>query len=168
MTDAVTAGPPNGFRSLAFFAADHAVVENGKAYVNGGFWDRIFQVAYPAVITVSLVAVLQVPADAYLVDHRFAIEMEDAKGNKLTSLKIEGDFRVGASPALEPGEPSIVPVAVSLIGLSIERAGDYWFVLSVNGDELDRFRVRAMQIGVVAMQPPAPPDAGGGDATQAQ
>jgi hypothetical protein len=168
MTEARTPDSSNGFESVAFFAADHAAVENGKAYVNGGFWDRILQVSYPAQISVSLVAVLRVPAEAYLANNKFAVEMEDATGNKLPSLKVEGEFRVGASPAFELGEPSVIPVAIQLNGLTIERAGVYWFVFSVNGNELDRFRVRAEQIGMVATQPPKAPDTAGNDAAQAE
>jgi hypothetical protein len=167
MTEESATASTNGFESLAFFAADHAVVENNKAYINGGFWDRILQVSYPAQISVSLVAVLRVPADAYLANHRLAVEMEDANRQKIPTLKIEGEFRVGASPALEPGEPTTMPVAFPLDGLTIERAGDYWFVLSVDGDELDRFKVRAVQIGLVAVQPPEIPETGD-DATPAQ
>jgi hypothetical protein len=158
----------NGFESLAFFAADHAAVENGKAYINGGFWDRILQVAYPAQISVSLVAVLRVPAEAYLANHKLTVEMEDANRQKLPALKIEGEFRVGASPALEPGEPTIMPVAFPLDGLTIQQAGDYWFVLSVDENELDRFKVRAVQIGAVAIQLPEVPATDSGDATQAE
>ena len=33
----------------AFFTADHGAVENGKLYVNGGFWNRLGFPSYPAV-----------------------------------------------------------------------------------------------------------------------
>ncbi len=168
MTESATADSSNGFESLAFFAADHAVVENSKAYINGGFWDRILQLSYPAQVSISLVGVLRVPAEAYLANHKLTVEMEDTNRQKLPALKIEGEFRVGASPALEPGEPSTMPVAFPLDGLTIERAGDYWFVLSVDGNELDRFKVRAVQIGMVAIQSPEVPATDSGDATQAE
>jgi hypothetical protein len=168
MTEENTPVSSNGFESVAFFAADHAAVVEGKAYINGGFWDRILQVSYPALVSVSLVAVLRVPAEAYLANHRLAVEMEDARRQKVPALKIEGEFRVGASPHLEPGEPTIMPVAFPLEGLTIERAGDYWFVLSVDGNEIDRFRVRAVQIGLVAVQPPQIPETDGDDATPPQ
>jgi hypothetical protein len=94
--------------------------------------------------------------------------MEDVNHRKLPALKIEGELRVGASPALEPGEPTTVPVAFPLDGLTIERAWDYWFVLSVDGNELDRFRVRAVQVGVVAIQSPEVRETDSGDAPQAK
>jgi len=168
MTEEEYGRPLSGFETAAFFAADHASVENGKAYVNGGFWDSIFQVSYPAQISVSLVAVLRVPTEADSANHKFTVEMEDAAHNKLPSLKIEGEFRVRAAPTLEPGEPSVLPIAIPLNGLNIERAGVYWFVLSVNGDEIDRFRVRAVQGGLMPMQQLEASNPNSGDATQAE
>jgi hypothetical protein len=133
------------FKALALFTADHAAVENGKVYVNGGFWDVLNQPSYPAQVSMSLVAVISVPSRAYLEDHRVMVEMVDADEERLP-LKIEGNVRVGAAPHLNPGEPSTLPLAFPLNGVLLERAGDYWFVLSVDGDELARYHIRAIQM----------------------
>ncbi len=133
------------FEALALFTADHAAVENGKVYVNGGFWDVLSQPSYPAQVSISLVAIIKVPSTAYLEDHHVAVEMVDADEVRLP-LKIEGHVRVSAAPQLSPGEPTTLPLAFPLNGVSIERAGDYWFVLSVDGDELARYRFRALQM----------------------
>ena len=133
------------FRALALFTADHAAVENGKVYVNGGFWDVLNQPSYPAQVSISLVAVISVPSRAYLEDHRVTVEMVDADEERLP-LKIEGNVRIGAAPHLNPGEPSTLPLAFPLNGVLLERAGDYWFVLSVDGDELARYHIRAIQM----------------------
>jgi len=133
------------FKALALFTADHAAVENGKVYVNGGFWDVLNQPSYPAQVSMSLVAVISVPSRAYLEDHRVTVEMVDADEERLP-LKIEGNVRVGAAPHLNPGEPSTLPLAFPLNGVLLERAGDYWFVLSVDGDELARYHIRAIQM----------------------
>ena len=133
------------FEALALFTADHAAVENGKVYVNGGFWDVLNQPSYPAQVSISLVAVISVPSRAYLEDHRVTVEMVDADEERLP-LKIEGNVRVGAAPHLNPGEPSTLPLAFPLNGVLLERAGDYWFVLSVDGDELARYHMRAIQM----------------------
>jgi len=133
------------FKALALFTADHAAVENGKVYVNGGFWDVLNEPSYPAQVSISLVAVISVPSRAYLEDHRVTVEMVDADEERLP-LKIEGNVRVGAAPHLNPGEPSTLPLAFPLNGVLLERAGDYWFVLSVDGDELARYHIRAIQM----------------------
>ena len=151
------AASPMDFQALALFAADHAAVENGKVYVNGGFWDTIFQPTYPAQVSISLVAVVKVPSRAFLEDHRVTVEMVDADEERLP-LRIEGDVRVGPTPHMSPGDPSILPLAFPLNGVSLERAGDYWFVLSVDGDELTRYRIRAVQT-VPVSQPTGGDDA---------
>ena len=140
------------FESIALFTADHAAVENGKVYVNGGFWDVITQPSYPAQVSISLVAIIKVPSTAYLEDHRVTVEMVDADEVRLP-LKIEGNVRVSAAPHMNPGEPSTLPLAFPLNGVSIERAGDYWFVLSVDGNELTRYRIRAIHTVPVPQLP---------------
>ncbi len=143
------------FEALALFTADHAVVENGKVYVNGGFWDTIRQPSYPAQVWVSLVAVIKVPSRAFLENHRVLVEMVDADEERLP-LRIEGNVRVGPAPHMNPGEPSTLPLAFPLNGLTLERAGDYWFVLSVDGEELARYRIRVLQTVPI----PQPTDGG--------
>jgi hypothetical protein len=145
MTGIKRTSSPMDFKALALFTADHAAVENGKVYVNGGFWDVLNQPSYPAQVSMSLVAVISVPSRAYLEDHRVTVEMVDADEERLP-LKIEGNVRVGAAPHLNPGEPSTLPLAFPLNGVLLERAGDYWFVLSVDGDELARYHIRAIQM----------------------
>jgi len=152
MTETRSSDTSTGFEVPAFFAADHAVVENGKAYINGAFFNKIYQVGYPAQITIAVVALIKVPAEAYLQDHRFAIEMEDGRGNKL-DFKIEGDFRVAPLPDSRPGEPAMMPIAVPLSGVILERADNYVFILSIDENEVARYEVRAVQVGII-MQPP--------------
>lgn len=140
------------FESIALFTADHAAVENGKVYVSGGFWNVITQPSYPAQVSISLVAIIKVPSTAYLENHRVTVEMVDADEVRLP-LKIEGNVRVSAAPHMNPGEPSTLPLAFPLNGVSIERAGDYWFVLSVDGNELARYRIRAIHTVPVPQLP---------------
>lgn len=151
------------FQALALFTADHAAVENGKVYVNGGFWDTIFQPSYPAQVSIALVAVVKVPSRAFLEDHRVMVEMVNADEERLP-LKIEGDIRVGPAPHMNPGEPSTIPLAFALNGVYLERAGDYWFVLSVDGDEIARYRIRALHTVPVPQLPFDTPD--GNDAEE--
>jgi hypothetical protein len=159
MTEIRKPQSPMDFQALALFTADHAVVENGKVYVNGGFWDIVRQPSYPTDVAISLVAVIKIPSRAYLENHRFLIEMVDADEVRLP-LRIEGGIRVGPAPHMNPGEPSIVPFAFQLNGMHLERTGDYWFVLSIDGDELARYRIRAIQVV------PVPQPAEGDDAEQ--
>lgn len=157
MTEIRKTSSPMDFRALALFTADHAAVENGKVYVNGGFWDILNQPSYPADVSFSLVAVIQVPARAFLENHRVTVQMVDADEVHLP-LRIEGDVRVGAPAYMAPGEPSTLPLAFPLNGVRLERAGDYYFVLSIDGKEIARYRMRAMQL-VPVSQPDEGKDA---------
>lgn len=151
-----------GFEALALFTADHAAEENGKVYVNGGFWNSIVFPSYPARVAFSLVAVIKVPARAFLADHRVTIEIVDADGGRLP-FRIDGNIRVVASPNMNPGDPSLVPMAFPLHGLTLERAGDYWFVLSVGENELKRYHIRAVHSPPIQLPFDAP---SGGDVEQ--
>lgn len=152
MTEIRIPSSPMDFEALALFAADHAAVENGKVYVNGGFWDILRQPSYPAQVAISLVAVIKVPSTAYLEDHRVTVEMVNADEERLP-LRIEGDIRVGAAPDMKPGDPTTLPLAFPLNGVYLERAGDYWFVLSVDGNEIGRYRIRAVHAVPVPQLP---------------
>src|SRR5919112_144842 len=145
MTEIKKTSSPMDFQALALFTADHAAVENGKVYVNGGFWNILNQPSFPADVSFALVAVIKVPARAFLENHRVKVEMVDADEEPLP-LKIEGDVRVGAAPFMAPGEPSTLPLAFPLNGVRLDRAGDYFFVLSVDEREIARYRMRAVQL----------------------
>jgi hypothetical protein len=155
----------SGIEVLAFFTADHAVVENGKAYINGGFFQRFYHPSFPAQISIAVVALIRISPEEFLRDHTFVVEIEDADGNKLPDFRIEGTFRVAPSPDSRPGDPGQMSLAIPLSGVSLPRAGDYWFVLSIDGDEVARYEVRAAQVGVLAPSiSQAPP--GDGDDSQ--
>ena len=153
------------FRVLAFFAADHAQAESGKVYVNGGFWNRLRFPTYPAIVpSLALVAVVEVPYRAYHQDHAFRLGMEDADGNILP-LEATGSFRVGAEPDLRVGDPTLMPIAIPITGLKIDKPGDYAFTLSIDGAELERYGIRAIQVAVPMKLELTPPDAPGDEDT---
>jgi hypothetical protein len=149
------------FEALAFFTADHAAVENNKLYVNGGFWSALPRDSFPARVVGSLAAVIKVPARAYLENHHITVQLvdQDHDGENLP-FRIDGDFRLGASPHLNRGDPSIISLAFPLDGLVLERAGEYAFVLSTDGNELKRYRIHAVQSPSIQLPFEAP---GGGD-----
>lgn len=146
------------FRAIAFFAADHADTVNGKVYVNGGFWNVLRFPTYPAIVpSMALVAVLEVPFRAYQQDHRFEIGMRDSDGNELP-LSVSGEFRVGASPEMRYGDPTLMPLSVSINGLQIDSPGDYVFSLSIDGSEIEKFSIRSVQVAIPMKLDVAAPD----------
>ena len=127
----------------AFFLADHASVESGKLYVNGGFWTHLGFAEYPATHPAfSVVTVLEVPWSQFDVEHHFSIWLEDFDGRPL-GVDIEGDFRVDAANAARVGDPTLIPLAPVVYGVHFANPGDYTFVLRVNGEELARARCTA-------------------------
>jgi hypothetical protein len=126
--------------SVAFFSADHAAVESGKAYVSGAFWNRLNVATFPSPISLGIVAVLHVPWHAYHKKHVFQIALEDADGRRLP-VELKGEFQVGSAPDMKVGDPTLVPIATMLNGLPIERPGTLSFVLLIDGGEIDRWRI---------------------------
>jgi hypothetical protein len=136
----------------AFFAADHAVVENGKMYVNGGYWTRLNHSSFPSVQNFALGIVFHIPWHAHNQLHKFAIWFEDADGNQ-TQARMEGQFQAGLAADSRAGDYSLVPVALTVNGFVLQKPGDYAAVLEMDGTEVARWRFRAVQvIGVPMVQ----------------
>lgn len=152
---------PTDIHAEAFFTADHAVVESGKLYVNGGFWSRLNFPSFPVVHNFSLAVVLHIPWRAHHQRHSFAVSFEDADGQTTTN-RLEGQFQTGTLPDMRPGDFTEVPMAVQVGNFVIQRPGDYSAVLQVDGTEIRRWRFRAVQ--VVGIQASPPPQAGSGPA----
>jgi hypothetical protein len=156
---------PLEFSLRALLTADHAEVVNGKLYANGAAWTRFGVPVYPHVLPgMAVIAVLEVPFGHYNADHTFVLTMEDPDGQPLP-VRAEGSFRVGAAVDMEYGEPTIMPFAIPIHNLVFFRPGSYAFVFAVDGTELGRFNVRAVQVPVplmfnLAPLPEAPPETG--------
>jgi hypothetical protein len=137
--------PETDLYAVAFFLADHAVVENGKVYTNGAFWNRQALPSFPAVSTFSVVAVLHVPWRAYHQTHKFTVWFEDADARRIAG-QLDGEFQVGAAPEMKVGDPTIMPFAATVANFTLERAGDFAAVLAVDGTEIARWSFRATQV----------------------
>src|SRR3954452_21778336 len=135
MTDTPeTPSTVQGFEALGFFPADHAAAEGGKVYANGAYWNRLRFPAFPAVLpSISLVAVLEQPFHASYAEHTIEMGMQDADGRDVPGIHVEGKFRAALGPGSQLGAQNLLPMAVSLQGIPFERAGDYSFVLKVDG-----------------------------------
>jgi hypothetical protein len=144
------------FRSQGFFPADYATVENGKVYASGAFWSVLRFPEFPAVLpAMSLVAVIKVPFHANFAEHTLTFNLID-QDEKLVGMQVEGLFRTAPTIEHKFGAPSLSPIAIPIHGLKIERPGEYSFVLSVDGEPLDRYPFTVIQIAKIAMsQPPA-------------
>ena len=135
---------PEEIQACAFFLSDHAVVENGKLYVNGGFWNQVYSAAYPVARAFGVAAVLLIPWRQHHQGHAFAVTFEDADGRPL-SARFDGQFRVGTSPSMRVGDFTVMPLAAFVTNFVLDRPGDYSAVLTVDERELARWRFRAVE-----------------------
>jgi hypothetical protein len=135
---------PTDLRVDAFFTADHAEVQGGKLYINGGFWTRLRFPTFPVVHSFSICVVLHIPWRAHHQNHSFAITIEDADGQTITNAG--GDFQAGPSPDMRPGDFTSFPLSVQVGNFVFQRPGDYAAVLQVDGTEISRWRFRAVQV----------------------
>jgi hypothetical protein len=138
-------------KSRGFFPADYAAVEGGKVYASGAYWSLLRLSAFPAVVPMmALVAVIDVPFHAFQADHRMEMQLVDPDGN-LKGLRVEGSFR--SAPKLESkyGQPGLAPLVAPIQGLIIERPGDYFFTLNVDGAIIDRYPFSVIQIASASL-----------------
>ena len=139
------------------FLADSVVVAEGKIYVQGAGWNVINAVRLPAQHDrIGIGFVVRVPYTATNQDHAFEVRLEDADANRLTfgdnpegEGRVEGlggQFNVGRPPTLKPGDEQVVPFAVNINALPLEKAGNYRFVISIDGQDIKELPFRVMLI----------------------
>jgi hypothetical protein len=136
--------PETDLYAAAFFLADHASVENGKIYMNGGFWNQMQFAAFPASATFSIVGVINVPWRAHNQLHKFEVVFTDADGHPFDGA-FSGEFQITPAQGAPVGEPFLMPIAANANGFVFQAPGHYSAQLLVDGDEIGRwgFRVNA-------------------------
>jgi hypothetical protein len=137
----------NNIRPVAFFAADHVTLANGKLYVSGGFFHILRYPSYPSVLqTLGIGLALRVPWHCYQESHTFRITMIDGDGKEMP-VRIEGEFRVGADPQLRHGDPSVLAFGATVTNLIIERTGNYRLLLTLDNapDHIAEWEIQAVQ-----------------------
>jgi hypothetical protein len=144
----MTSGAPYELTAPTLFLADHAAVENGKLYVNGGYWNRLNFPSFPASINFSVGAVISVPWNDHR-EHAFAIFFETADGERIGG-EVTGTFTAGAVPGAKDGDEVLLPVAATIGAFPFERPGDYTVVLHVDESPLNRWAFRAALAGAPA------------------
>jgi hypothetical protein len=124
---------PADVHAEALFIADHAAVHGGKVYVHGGFWTRLNFASFPASHSFSVCVVLHIPWREHPQNYSFAISFEDAAGQP-TPYRFEGRYDAGA----------LAPIALQVANFVFQRPGDYAVVLQVDGKEIRRSRLSAV------------------------
>jgi hypothetical protein len=102
--------------------ADRAEALNGKLYMMGGAWDRLWIGDFAQTQTVSLAVGIVVPWSATNEEHRVSVIVSDDDNNEVGSAQFA--FRAGASAQMERTESQKVLVAVQMQP-KLERPGTY-------------------------------------------
>jgi hypothetical protein len=153
---------PTHVHPEAFFTADHAVVESGKLYANGAFWNRLNFPSFPVVHNFAVCVILHIPWRAHHERHAFGITFEDGDG-KVMPQRLGGYIQTGTAPDMRAGDYSVVPIAMMVNGFVLERPGEYAAVLRIADKESARWRFRATQVLGLSGIPQTP--GGGGPTT---
>ncbi|MDP9343859.1 MAG: hypothetical protein M3Q23_17570 [Actinomycetota bacterium] len=126
--------------------ADWAAEINGKLYIQGGGWSRIF-LAEPA--SVSLAVKILVPWDQANRPHKIEALLLDDDGKQVMidqeengevvtrALKLEGGLEVGRPPGMTPGTPIDAPLVLNFKNMDIP-AGRYAWVFKIDDEEEGR------------------------------
>ncbi|MGI9020093.1 MAG: DUF6941 family protein [Solirubrobacterales bacterium] len=153
---------PNELQIDFMFLADKAEALNGKLYVMGGGWDRIFmpQLPGPLPIPISVAISILVPWNLTNRRFKFVLELTDADGNRVALTPEQDvftvDFEVGRPPGLTPGTPQRTVLTLTLNpGLQFEKEGRYSFHGTIDGAELKRVNFDLMPIGSLPNSPAA-------------
>src|SRR5438093_3333545 len=109
-------------RVRSLFLSDHAEAINGKLYVTGGTWDKIFVRDIPARHPhMSVVSHFLVPWNETLERHAFEFDLRDDESGSLLPQPIAGEFEVGHAPGSRPGDESGVLIVFSLDNVEFPR-----------------------------------------------
>ncbi len=116
--------------------ADRAEVVNGKLYMMGGGWDRLFLQDFGQPVNFSIVLGMLVPWNRANEQHVVQLQIRDADGQPIApSANLE--FVAGRPPIMRAGETQRVMMAVNG-AFALPQPGAYEVVASVDGREARR------------------------------
>lgn len=119
--------------------ADHAEAVNGKLYVTGGCWDRLFAAQLPTQHPhLSLAACILVPWNSTNQKHSIEVKLTDEDGHDVLPQPFTAQFEVGRPPGVPAGSDITTLFVINFNALSLPKTGRYAFTFSVGGEELGR------------------------------
>jgi hypothetical protein len=118
--------------------ADHAVVADGKLYINGGGWSVTGPTPTPSAIAVKL----DVPWDRANQKLQLRLRLIGQDGEAVTidgpqgpqPVEITGEAEIGRPPGLVHGADIDFPLAFQLGPLPLEPGQRYQWVLDIDGE----------------------------------
>ncbi|QIG42680.1 hypothetical protein G5V58_07695 [Nocardioides anomalus] len=125
--------------------ADHAVVADGKLYINGGGWSVTGPDPVPSAIAVKV----DVPWDQTNRTMSLRLLLIGQDGDPVllpgpegpTTVQIEGEAEVGRPAGLVPGADVDFPLAFQIGPLPLTPGQRYQWVLEIDGETRDDWRL---------------------------
>lgn len=112
--------------------AEAARTADGKLYVYGGQWNRIYSPVVPTTQKLAVVLVLRADYSEALTTHDLLVELVDEDARP-TGVKVAGKFAVGHPPGTRVGDPAIVQAPIDVPPFRIRAYGNYEWRISVDG-----------------------------------
>jgi len=135
-----------------FLLADRAEAVNGKLYLMGGAWDRVFVQDFKQPVTISFALGVLVPWNATNQQHAVQIAIEDIDRRRPVEFSLEAGFVAGRPAWASQGETQRVILAVPSIPVKFPEPGAYQAVAHIAGG-----RERRVGFSLVAGPVPASP-----------
>lgn len=117
---------------------DHAVVAEGKLYVNGGGWTFTGPAPSPSAIAI----LIDVPWNQTNQKVAFALRLNGADGEPVMQpgpmgnmpIEVGGEFEVGRPVGLAQGTPITVPLAINIPPLLLTPGQRFSWDLTIDGE----------------------------------
>lgn len=147
----------------------YAEVSGNKLFITGAGINLVATPAQepPHPVTITLAVLVAVPWHATNQLHTLAIELISDPGagaheriplaqqlppdhDVADRGKAFAQFNVGRGPFMKPGEDSLLPIAIPLLGFGLPRPGAYFFAIELDGSEVRRVSFRVESAATVA------------------
>jgi hypothetical protein len=120
---------------------------DGKLYIFGGQWDRIFAPSMPTTHpTMTVVLVLEIEYGEALEEHTVGIALLDADGRPLGPRSV-ANVRTGHPPFQDRGTPLSLPMAVDFTNVEFPSYGRYEWAIEVDGEGVERLPISVAPLG---------------------
>ncbi len=121
-----------------FLLVDSAQVANGKLYILGGGWARLTATQAPVTRTFETAIRVVVPWTETNRSHALEVQIENEDGQALLETPVKAEIRVGRPAQLKDGTDQVVPLALRVGPVTLEREGRYALIMRYEGEETAR------------------------------
>lgn len=117
-----------------FLLVDSAQVANGKLFILGGGWARLTTTQIPVTRTFETAIRVVVPWTETNRPHQLELQVENEDGQTLLETPVKAEIRVGRPAQLKDGTDQVVPLALRVGPVTLEREGRYALILRYEGE----------------------------------